>query len=148
MIDLNVMLAAYGKTLYEKKTRAVNLVRNVKKDKHELFTPFTLMDIAGGWDIKYFRTKVHRFYANYSKEIITAKKLDEKLLALNKEVKVLLKKLAYIGVKEEDGLLVIVSSVFNLELKTFNRVHLLNKITAINKLLKEEGLNETVISEP
>ncbi len=149
MIDLDAMLAAYGTPdKPEKKEKSVKLIREVKAGKHELYTPYTLMDIVIGFNIEYFREKIHRFYARHSKEIITAKKLDGKLLELNKELETLLKRFVLIGIKEEDTVLVVMASAFGLEIKTFNKKHLLNKQDAVNKILKEEGMNEIVINEP
>ena len=149
MIDLDVMLAAYGNPdKPEKKEKALHLLREVEIGVHELHTSYTLMDIVSAWNIEFFRTKVHEFYVKHSKEIITARSLEEKLSASGKEVKALLKKFVSIGVKEEDAVLAVIASVFEVGLKTFNKTHLLNKLGSINKILREEGLNEISISEP
>ena len=142
------MLSAFGKKYDERKAKSMQLIRAVTSGSHELFTPFTLIDIVVDWKIKYFKEKILRFYEGYSKELITAKKLDEKLFSLDKDVKNLLNKFRAISIKEEDAVLVIIASVFNLELKTFNQKHLLKKKTEINEILKEENLTEIYISEP
>jgi len=103
---------------------------------------------SAGFDIEYFRKKIHRFYGRYSKDIITAKSLEEKLSSSGKEIKALLKKFTIIGIKEEDAVLATIASVFEVELKTFNKKHLLNKHEEINKILREEGMNEIIINEP
>lgn len=148
IIDLDVMLASYSRKFDDKKTRAMNLIRGVKAGKYEIYTPFTLMDIVAGWKIEYFRDRIHRFYGRYSKEIITSTKLDEKLQVLGKEIKPLLQKLIHLQIKEEDAVLAVIASSFELELKTFNQKHLLGKKVEINKILKEEGMKEILISEP
>jgi len=149
MIDLDAMLAAYGTPdKPEKKETAIKLIREVKAGKHELYTSYTLMDIVAGFNIEYFRKKIHRFYVRYSKDIITAKRLEEKLSSSGKEIKALLKKFTAIGIKEEDAVLATISSVFEVELKTFNKKHLLNKREEINKILREEDMNEIIVNEP
>ena len=53
------------------------------------------------------------------------------------------------GVKEEDAILVIVSSIFDVEyLVTFNRKHLKSKENAINQVLGKNGLKTIKVSEP
>ena len=60
-----------------------------------------------------------------------------------------LPKFKKIDIKDEDGLLIFVASLFKLDyLVTFNRKHLRNRNTKINEILKECGLNEIDIIGP
>lgn len=53
------------------------------------------------------------------------------------------------GVKEEDAVLVVVTSLFSLGyLVTYNRKHLRDKVGVINRVLSKNGFREIKISSP
>jgi len=142
------MLAAYSRKFDDKKTRAMDLIREVKAGKRELYTPSTLMDIVTSWKIEYLRKKIKKFFAVYSTEIVSAERINKIASNIGIDANILKDKFVEIGIKEEDSFLVIIASLLDLELKTFNKKHLISKRTEINKILKESNLNEISISEP
>ena len=60
-----------------------------------------------------------------------------------------MKKLLSKGVKEEDAVLVIIASIFEIDhLVTYNRKHLRNKEIEINDVLSQNGLKTIKIRLP
>lgn len=142
------MLAAYSRKFDDKKTRAMDLIREVKSGKHELYTPFTLMDIINVWRIDYLRNKIKKFFAIYSVEIVSAERINTLANRIGVDLGGLKESFMELGIKEEDSFLIMIASLLNLELKTFNKKHLINKQAEINRTLKESNMGGISISEP
>ena len=89
------------------------------------------------------------FYEVYSDEVITVKSYIKKIEEINLNDKQLLNDLLFHNIKEEDIVLVIFTSIFNLDyLVTFNRKHLKNKEETINQVLKKYEINTIKIALP
>ena len=126
IIDLDVVTLAF----WDKKDEA-GLIERIKADEFEMITPYILLDHLSKWSHQKLANEINEFYEKYSSEIITAKKLLNESEKNKIEYLELLNELINIGVKEEDVVLVIVSSLFYVDyLITFNRKHLKNKDSA------------------
>lgn len=101
------------------------------------------------WNDKELVTKVKNFYQLNSIRIISAKEIADRLTELKLDENDLRKTLSKVGIKDEDILLVIIASIFDLDaIRTFNKKHLLKNKDKINEILKKFGLNEIKIEEP
>ena len=75
--------------------------------------------------------------------------LDEKIESIGIDDEKIINELRENGIKDEDSLLVLVTSIFNVDyLVTFNRVHLKNKKDIINQVLNKNGLKQIKIIGP
>ena len=114
-----------------------------------MITPYIILEHLAKWNHKKLSEEITIFYEKYSSEIITAQNLLNKIENLEVEYEELLAELVKEGVKEEDVILVIICSVFEVDyLVTFNRKHLKNKEKGINGVLKKNGLKSIEIKLP
>ncbi|MBI2508090.1 hypothetical protein HYV89_04000 [Candidatus Woesearchaeota archaeon] len=144
IIDLDVVTLAF----WDKKDGA-KLIERIKANEFEMISPYILLDHLSKWDYRKLAEEIREFYEKYSSEIITARNLLEKTEEINIEYYKILNELISIGVKEEDVVLVIISSLFNVDnLITFNRKHLKNKEKEIGEVLKRYGIKTIQIKLP
>ncbi len=144
VVDLDVITLAF----WDKKDEA-NLIERIKTNKFEMITPYILLEHLSKWNHKKLASEITGFYKKYSTQVITAKNLLRKIEKIKVEYAVLLNRLVNIGVKEEDVVLVIISSIFDVDyLITFNRRHLKNKQKEINEVLKSNGIKTIQIKLP
>lgn len=144
VVDLDVITLAF----WDKKDEA-NLIEKIKSDKFEMITPYILLEHLSKWNHKKLADEIAGFYGKYSSQIITAKNVAEKTEEINIEYGKLLNNLVNAGVKEEDVILVIISSLFDIDyLITFNRKHLRNRQKEINEVLKQDGIKTIQIKLP
>ncbi len=144
IVDLDVVTLAF----WDKKDEA-SLIERIKANKFEMVCPYIILNHLLKWNYKKLADEIREFYEKYSSEIVTAKILLEKTEEINVEYYKLLSELINIGVKEEDVVLVIVSSLFNIDyLITFNRKHLKNKEKEIGEVLDKYGIRAIKIKTP
>jgi|SRR3989344_5125591 len=145
ILDLDVITVAE----WDKKEIAIKFINRVKFGEFEIFTPYSFFDLLDKWKYEKLKKKIKRFYELYSEEIITPQRLTEKLEGLKINEKIISNDILRIQVKEEDILLVIITSMFNLDyLVTMNRKHLKNKMEVINDILQKHKLNPIKIVLP
>ena len=144
LIDLDVVTLAF----WDKKDEA-KMIEKIKGGMFFMVTPYILLEHLSKWSYKQLADEITHFYEAYSSQIITAQNILEKVTALGIEYRGLLMELVNIGVKEEDVVLVIISSIFDVDyLITFNRKHLKSKEKEINEVLKRNGINCVKIAMP
>ena len=139
IIDLDVVTLAY----WDKKDEA-KLIEKIKGGLFAMVTPYIILEHLSKWNYRKLAEEIASFYETHSFQIITAQNLLEKCNEREIEYKKLLFELLNVGVKEEDIILVIISSIFSLDyLVTFNRKHLRSKEKEINEVLRKNGV-ETI----
>ena len=144
LIDLDVLTLAF----WDKKD-PTGIVKRISKGEFDMFTPYILFEHLSQWDHKSLAFEIADFYQRFSSSIVTAKNLFERLEELKIDYKAILFELLSKDVKEEDAVLVVVSSVFDIDfLVTYNKRHLKNRQPEINEVLKKNGLKTIRIVSP
>ncbi|MEK6984426.1 MAG: hypothetical protein AABX33_07670 [Nanoarchaeota archaeon] len=143
--DLDIVTVAF----WDKKDEAIKFLNRIKSAEFVLYTPFIILNLLTKWKHESLRNKIINFYEVYSDKIITIKSYDEKIKEIKLDDKKLSNELLSHQIKEEDIVLVIFASIFNLDyLVTFNRKHLKDKEQTINEVLKKYGVNTIRIVLP
>ena len=146
LIDLDVLTIALWKG--DNKKIAVEFLSKVKNEEFYIITPFTLLELLLEWKNTALRDKIKEFYLEYSEDILTERKVYASFDKISNIFGVA-EEIMNIGVKDEDALLVIICSIFDIDyLVTFNRRHLKNNKEKINEVLKKNGLKTIKIVEP
>lgn len=146
ILDLNVVTNALWKGREEEAGK--KFIERIKKGEFEVYTPYTLLRLLLRWkDIKKV-LQISDFYLLHSDGIMTLKAIRKRIDEIKLDYKKLLKELIYAGIKREDGFLVMIASIFGLEIVTFNKKHLYNKKDEINQVLKNLKLKEVEIYVP
>ncbi len=149
LIDLDVITVAKWEKTDERRKEAEKLVERVKKGEFDVYVPYTIVELISKWKNRTLSDDILEFYSTYSKEIISTKKIVETAEKTGHDSIRITKHLMGIGVKEEDAILVITASLFDLDsLVTFNRKHLKNNTKKINEVLKKYGLKKVDIVFP
>ena len=144
IIDLDVVTVS----IWDKKDEA-KIMERVKGGLFYMVTPYILLEHLSKWSYRKLAEEITNFYETYSSEIVTAQNLLDRLEETKVSYRKLLTELIGVGVKEEDVVLVIIVSVFNLDyLVTFNRKHLKNNESKINEVLKKNGIKTINIVSP
>ncbi len=144
LVDLDVVTLAF----WDKKDEA-KLIERVKAGTFFMVTPYVILEHLSKWDYRKLADEIASFYEKYSSQIVTAQNISEKTNTFGVEYGELLMELVDKGIKEEDVILVIVSSIFYIDyLVTFNRKHLKSKEKEINEVLKKNGLRTIKIILP
>ena len=146
MIDLDVLHVEFSKKSDERKLSVKEFL--TKLNQFEIHTPYILIDTVDKWRDKELVFKIKNFYELNSRHIISAQEVAGKLDELKIDERGLKSSLKMVGIKDEDTLLVIVASIFSLEIRTFNKKHLLKNREKIKEILRRFGLNEIKINEP
>jgi len=145
LVDLDVVTIA----LWNKDKEAVEFIENVKKGKFEIYTPHVILDLVSKWRYEKLKTAIKHFYELYSKEILTPQRLLEKFESRGVDSDKVVGSLVQIGVKIDDAALVLVASVFDVDvLITYNRKHFRSKSKEINEVLEKYGLRKISILLP
>lgn len=144
IVDLDVLTFAF----WDKKDEA-KLIEKIKSGIFDMIAPYIIIEHLSKWNYRKLAEEIFNFYQTYSFQIITAQNILDKTLELDIEYDKLFMELVNIGVKEEDVVLVITSSIFDVDyLITFNRKHLRNKQKEINEVLRKNGTNTIKITLP
>ena len=149
IIDLDVVTVA----LWNKKGNQLNIadkfIGRVKQKEFNIINPFFLIELVLKWKYEELRENIKEFYLNYSDKILSDTDISEQAAKKILDPNDIIPHIIKIGIKDEDALLVFVSSLFELDyLVTFNRKHLRNNVKKINEVLKRFGLNEIKIVLP
>ena len=145
LIDLDVLTVAF----WDENKEALKFLDRVKKGEFEVYTPYSLFDLVTQWKYIELRDKIIHFYNIHSSRIITINNVLEESEKRGLKTEKATEELLKFHVKEEDAVLVIVTSLFNLDyLVTYNRTHLRNKINIINKVLRKNEFGEIEIKTP
>ena len=145
LTDLDVVTVAF----WDKKEEAIKFLNRIKFGEFILYTPFIILDLLAKWKHDSLRNKMMSFYEVYSDEVITIKLYEMKVKEIKLDDQKLSNELLSHNIKEEDVVLIIFTSIFNLDyLVTFNRKHLKNKEQIINEVLKTYGIKPIKIVLP
>lgn len=121
----------------------------VAKREFYLITPTLLIELVGKWKHVQLKDFIEDFYLKISDHILSNEDLDTKIDSAGIDDKKILGELISYGIKDEDALLVLISSIFNVDyLITFNRLHLRNNKEKINQILEKNGLKTININGP
>ena len=147
LVDLDVLTLAFWKG--DKKDIAIDFLERIKKEEFIVITPYSLIELINNWNDKSLAKKIVEFYFDYSANILSKieilKLIDRKKINEQK----IIYELEKIGIKSEDSVLILLSSIFNVDyLITFNRKHLKNNKDKINIILKKNDLKTIKIAEP
>ena len=144
IIDLDVITLAF----WDKKDEA-KIIERTQSGKFYMVTPYIILEHLSRWNHRKLAVEIASFYEVYSSQIVTAQNILDKSNDMGVDYKELLFKLVNLGVKEEDVVLVIISSIFDVDyLVTFNKKHLRNKEKEINEVLRKNGIKTIKIVFP
>ncbi|MBI4168026.1 MAG: hypothetical protein HY515_03655 [Candidatus Aenigmarchaeota archaeon] len=149
LIDLDVITIAKWLKADERKKEALLFLERVRKGEFDVYTPYTLIELLSRWKHTKLVEDILGFYSVYSKNIINANLVLELARKARINLPELTKNLVAAGVKEEDAILVLISSLFDLDfLVTMNRKHLKNMAEKINRLMIKNKLRPIRIVFP
>ena len=145
LVDLDVVTGVE----WDKDKVSIGLINRIKKGEFELITPYIILELVGRWEYKELANRIISFFEMYSSQILTAKNVLERLDKLNVSDKKIISELKEHGIKEEDVVLALITSIFEIGcLVTNNRRHLRNKAKEINEVLEKNGLKKIDIVGP
>lgn len=145
LIDLDVLTNAFWKG--GKSEVAKRFLDDISKGDMEILTPSTLLYLIFNWKNRRLAGSILSFYSDNS-DILSQKTILKEFDKLGIDYKKIIEELTKVAGKEEDVFLVLVASVFNLCIVTFNKKHLISKNEGINKILHQFNLQEVEINEP
>ena len=149
LVDLDIITVNLWDREGENKKIADEFIKKIEKREFLIITPFSLLEIVTKWKNDALKDDIEEFYIKNSHEILSNKDVDKRIKLLNIDDIKILKDLEKRGVKGEDALLVLITSIFKIDyLVTFNRKHLRNKEGEINQVLREDGLEAIKIIGP
>lgn len=147
IIDLDVVTVAE----WDKGKNADNareFIANVKQKAYYVITPTSLIQLVKKWGHEELKGKIKSFYLNYSDEDVERIEIIEEITEKGIDFEKLFNEILEKGIKEEDITLILVSSLKNAKLVTFNKTHLRNKKEEINGVLSKFGLRTIEIIAP
>ena len=149
IIDLDVVTVSE----WDKKGKNVEIAKKfisrLENKEFSITTPFFLLELVAKWKYDKLKDRIEDFYIKFTDRMLSNEDLDEKIDSLNIDDKKIINELMHEGIKDEDSLLVLICSIFNVDyVITFNKIHLKNKKEIINQVLKKNGLNTIKIVGP
>ena len=147
IIDLDVVtVGKWDKGRYGNISRKF-MIKAEKRDYY-IITPFLLVELVRKWKHKNLKAQIEEFYLKNSDELIERVKIIEDIISKGIDFEEIFRKLLHSEIKEEDITLILVSSLRDAVLVTFNKIHLRNKKLEINEILSEYGLKTIKIISP
>lgn len=147
IVDLDVVTIAK----WDKGNQAENarkFIAKVQQKEYYVITPITLIQLVKKWKHDKLVGKIGSFYLNFSDEFVERIEIIEDIIIKGINFEKLFNEILEKGIKEEDVTLILVSSLKNAELMTFNKIHLKNKEEEINGVLSKFGLGTIQIISP
>ena len=123
-------------------------IGKVIEGKYYVVTPTSLIQLVKKWKHIELGNKIQEFYSNNSKELVERVEIIEEITAKGIDFEKLFHKILAESIKEEDIQLILVASLKEAKLITYNKIHLRNKKEAINEILSEFGLRAIEIISP
>ena len=120
----------------------------VSNGEFYLTTPTLLVELVRKWKHEKLKSQIEEFYLKNSDELIERVHVIEEIVSKGIDFEEVFKRFLGIGIKEEDITLILVSSLRDALLVTFNKTHLKNKEEEINEILSEYGLRTAKITSP
>ena len=147
IIDLDVVtVAKWDKGVHGNESR--NFMVRVEDNEFCLITPTLLIELVKRWKHEHLKTQIVEFYLKNSKELVERISIIGEIISKDINFEKLFNRFVNIGIKEEDITLILVSSLREALLITFNRIHLKNKEGKINEILSEYGIKTIRIISP
>ena len=147
IVDLDVVTIAK----WDKGKQAENarkFIAKVQQREYYVITPTTLIQLVKKWKHNKLVGKIESFYLNYSDEFVERIDIIEDILIKEIDFEKLFNEILGKSIKEENITLILVSSLKNAKLVTFNKVHLKNKEEEINEVLSKFRLGTIQIIFP
>lgn len=145
LIDLDILTNALWKG--QNSERAKKFLEKARTEDFEVLTPSALLDLVFDWKDRRLAKLILSFYSENS-DILSKKTILRKFKEAGTDYKLIMEELTKTIGKEEDAFLILVASVFDLEIITFNKKHMVGKRDRINQTLVKFALNEVEINEP
>ena len=123
-------------------------MRKIANKDFYLITPTLLLELVRKWRHEGLKIQIEEFYLKNSDELIERLQIIEEIIRQGIDFEEIFNRFVDIAVKEEDITLLLVSSLREALLITFNRIHLKNKEDEINEILSEYGLRPIKITSP
>ena len=120
----------------------------ITKKVFYLITPTLLLELVRKWKHEKLKIQIEEFYLKNSDELIERVQIIEEIVSQGVDFEEIFGKFIDIGVKEEDITLILVSSLRDAVLITFNRIHLKNKEEEINEILSDYSLKTIKVISP
>lgn len=112
-------------------------------------TPFFLLELVSKWKYDQLKDFIEEFYLKFTNEMLSNEDLDKRIDLIGVDDEKIITELISRGIKGEDALLVLTTSIFDVDyLVTFNRIHLKSKKNEINEVLKKHGAKAIRIAGP
>lgn len=147
IIDLDVVtVGKWDKSDYRDHSR--RFMNRVEKKEFYIITPTLILDLVRKWNHEKLKIDIEEFYLKNSDESIDRLQIIEEIVTKGIDFEELFNRFVDIEIKEEDITLVLVSSLKDATLVTFNKIHLKNKEDKINEILSEYSLKTIEIASP
>ncbi|MBI2541355.1 hypothetical protein HYV80_01465 [Candidatus Woesearchaeota archaeon] len=147
IIDLDVVtVGKWDKSKDGNNSR--KLMARATKREFYIITPTLLIELVKKWKHEKLKAEIEEFYLKNSDEFAERLQIIEEIASRGIDFEELFRRITNIGIKEEDIVLILLSSLRNALLVTFNRVHLKNKEEEINEMLSEYSLKTVQITSP
>ncbi|MBI2172993.1 MAG: hypothetical protein HYT73_02150 [Candidatus Aenigmarchaeota archaeon] len=147
LVDIDVVAVAEHYVNDRDYKIAKAFAKRITSGEFEVYTTHALLDLVKAWDNVAIKEKILLFYKSYF-YVIPAAEIEAKSSERSIKLEGIVEKLSKKGVKPEDAILAVITSLFSLSLVTLNRKHLRNRRSEINEILKRNGLNEIRILLP
>ena len=123
-------------------------MEKVENKDFYLITPTLLIELVRKWNYEKLKIQIEEFYLKNSDELIERLQIIEEIVSKGIDFEEIFSKFVEIEIKEEDITLILVSSLRDSSLVTFNKIHLKSKEEEINEILLEYGLKAIRITSP
>jgi len=147
VVDLDVVtVGKWDSGINGDKSR--KFMTSIENKEFYLITPTLLLELVRKWKHEKLKIQIEEFYLKNTGERIGKADIIEEIIFKGIDFEELFGKFISIQIKEEDITLILVSSLRDALLVTFNKVHLKNKEEEINAILSEYGLKTIKIISP
>ena len=115
IIDLDVVTVALWNKKGEQFKIANKFIKRVEGKEFCLINPFFLIETVLKWKYEELKENIKEFYLNYTDRLLSDKDISQQVERKNLDPNVIIPEIIKIGIKDEDALLVFVSSLFELD---------------------------------
>jgi len=148
LLDLDVVTVG----LWDKGERgdaARVYMEKIRRGDIILCTSYHLLELVNQWKHERLKDQISEFFELWAARIYSTKEILENAKAKNIDYSQVINALIKTGEKEEGTILVLITSIFQLDaLITFNRVHLKNNQEMINQILTRNNMEVIKIEFP
>lgn len=149
IVDLDIVTVANWDKKGEPARLAQKFINRIENNEFQVVTPFIMIELLTRWKYSELVSTIQQFYLTNTTGFITNEDFDKKLESLKINDEKILAELKASNVKGEDTVLVLITSLFEIDyLVTFNRKHLRGKKELINEVLTTNGVKTIEIVGP